>query len=160
MIIEVVQQGSPILTTRTQSVTEFGDVKEFYQDLVDTIMHLKTTHNFTRGVGLSAPQIGVSISMSVAYYANREYVLINPEIIEHSKDKTPIREGCISFFKFRGSVPRFTYVKVRAYDLDGKEYAIQANDDFAMLLQHEIDHLNGILYIQHLPNGEKDLYLA
>ena len=83
--------------------------------------------------------------------------MINPEIVETSHEKKPIWEGCISFFEYRANVPRYTYVKVRAFGRDGKEFYIEGHDDFAMLLQHELDHLDGILYVDRLKNKERDL---
>lgn len=160
MIRPVLQKGGAILLASSAQVVDFDAIRVIYQDLCDTIEYLITTHDFTRGIGLAAPQLGVSSRISVARYADSEYVLINPEIKEHSVEKRPIREGCISFFTQRGNVPRYTYVKVKAQNLDGLWYELEVRDDFSMLLQHEIDHLNGILYTEHLPNGDGDLYLA
>lgn len=160
-IKEVEQKGVEILRIRCAPVVDFQAVQGVVDDLSDTINHLKTTHQFNRGIGLAAPQIGQSLRVSVVESPERQrYILINPEIIETSETKTPIREGCISFFDYRGNVPRYDRVKVKAFDKDGKEYEIEAKGNFAMLLQHELDHLDGILYFDHLPNGEVDLYLA
>ena len=76
----------------------------------------------------------------------------------HSEEKVSIREGCLSFFEVRGNVPRYKSVTVSALNENGAPFTIEAKNEFAMLLQHEIDHLNGILYVQHLPGMEKDLY--
>ncbi len=75
---------------------------------------------------------------------------MNPEIIEASKQKELIREGCISFLEFRAMVPRYPFVKVRAFNRDGEQFELEDVRDFAMLLQHELDHLDGVLYIDHL----------
>ena len=139
-------------------VSDYESVRGIIKDLEDTMDHLKTTYGFKRGIGLSAPQIGESFRISVAESSNgQRYILINPEILENSSEKKPIREGCISFFEYRANVSRYEYVKVKAFD---KKYFVEGNKDFAMLLQHEIDHLNGILYVDHLPNGDKDLVLS
>src|SRR5581483_5777726 len=109
----------------------------------------------------SAPQIVKSVCISVAENAKEErYILINPQIIKASKLKAPIREGCISFLKYREMVPRYKSVTVKALDKNGKEYIIKAKGDFAMLLQHEIDHLQGVLMFEHLPHKEKDLFFV
>ncbi len=154
---EIVQKGSEILRTKCREVIDFSEAKVVVNDLVSAIKYLKTTYDFNRGIGLAAPQIGITQRISVVEYDGKRYILINPKIIETSKDKKPIKEGCISFFKYRAFVPRYTYVRVEARDLDGEKYIVEGNDDFAMLLQHEIDHLDGILYIDHLENGEADL---
>ncbi|MBI4163663.1 MAG: peptide deformylase [Candidatus Aenigmarchaeota archaeon] len=160
MIKDVVQKGSDILRQRCNPVTNFLSIQGVIDDLIETIAHLKTTYGFSRGIGLAAPQIGELVRISVAEYKGQQYVLINPEIVERSEDKQPIREGCISFFQYRAKVPRNTKVKVRAFDRQGEEYFIEGEGDFAMLLQHELDHLDGVLYIDHLPNGENDMYLS
>lgn len=157
MIREIVKKGSDVLRTKCSVVTDFESVQGIIGDITDTIEYLKTTYPFGRGVALAAPQIGETVRISVAEYSGERYVLINPEIVETSGDKKPIWEGCISFFEYRASVPRYDYVKVRAFNQKGEEYLVEGRDDFAMLLQHEVDHLNGILYIDRLPNGEKDL---
>lgn len=159
MIQKVIQKGSDLLRKKCTPVTDFKNAKNIINDLNDTIDYLKTTYAYSRGIGLAAPQIGNTVRITITEEKNgTRYVLINPEIIETSKEKKPIREGCISFLKFRGMVPRYDYVKVKAYDENGKQYIVEGNGDFAMLLQHELDHLDGILYINHLPNKEKDLF--
>lgn len=156
---EIIRKGAEILRVRSAPVTDFGAARKIVGDLWDTIEKFKTTYPVTRGVGLAAPQIGEPIRMSVLEKANGErYVLINPEIIDHSVKKIPIREGCLSFMEYRGMIPRYERIKVKAFDQNGKAYEIEGEGDFAMLLQHEIDHLDGILMFDHLPNGEIDLF--
>ena len=148
MIKVIVKKSSQILRQKCSQVYEFNKIQEAIDD-----------NDFARGIGLAAPQIGETYKISVAEYDGKRYVLVNPEIVEKSDKITPIREGCISFFEYRAMVPRYEEIKVKAFDRNGKQYFIQAKGDFAMLLQHEIDHLDGILYIDHLPNKEKDLFL-
>lgn len=158
---EIIQKGAEILRVKCTSVTDFELARRIVQDLSETIDYFKTTYPVRRGVGLAAPQIGESVRISVVENTNGgRYVLINPEIIEHSETKTSIREGCLSFLQYRGMVPRYEWVKVKAFDLEGKEYEIEAEGDFAMLLQHELDHLDGILMFDHLPNKETDLFVV
>jgi len=158
---EVLPKNSPLLRKPCVAVDNFEKVKPIIKDLIDTIGYLKTTHQFERGIGLAAPQIGELLKISVVENAQgKRSILINPEIVETSKTKKPIREGCISFLKYRALVPRYDYVKIKAFDENGKLFTLEGSDDFAMLLQHEIDHLNGILYFDHLPNGEKDLFIV
>ncbi len=95
----------------------------------------------------------------VVEFEGKRHVLINPRIIFHSEDMILIREGCLSFFEYRGEVPRYRAVTVMALDKQGAQYELCAEDEFSSLLQHEIDHLDGILYIDRLPEGEKSLVL-
>jgi len=160
VIREIVKKGSETLRQKCSQVDDFDKVQGIIDDLIDTIEHLKTTYKFSRGTGLAAPQIGELVRVSVAEYDGEMYVMINPEIVETSEEKKPIWEGCISFFEYRAFVPRHMYVKVKAQNQNGEEYFIEGKGDFVSLLQHEIDHLNGILYFDHLPNGEDDLILS
>jgi peptide deformylase len=158
VVKKVVQMGSETLHISCMTIKDFSSAKSVINNLKDTITYLKTQHAFKRGIGLAAPQIGETIRVSIAEYNDKQYVLINPMIIGKSEEKKLIREGCISFFEYRAMVPRYNFVKVKAYDENGKEYFVEGYGDFAMLLQHELDHLDGILYIYHLPNGRKDLF--
>ena len=160
MITEIIQKGSPILRTKCKQVTDFSEIQGIIDNLIDTIEYLKTTYDFSRGIGLAAHQIGELVKIAIIENKRDRYILINPEIIEKSDKKEPIWEGCLSFFKYRAYVPRHTNVKVRYQDQDGLEKYVEGNGDFAASLQHEIDHLNGILYIDHLKNGEKDLKIS
>ncbi len=158
MIRNVVQKGSKLLETKCEEVKNISEVKDIIKDLKDTIKDLKTKHQFSRGIGLSAPQIGKLVRVSVVEDEKaNQYTLINPEIIEES-DKKNIREGCISFFEYRANVLRYYYVKIKALDENGNVFFLEGRKNFAMLLQHEIDHLDGILYVNYLANKEKDLF--
>lgn len=139
---------------------KFRKAKTIINDLIYTIEYLKTTYSYPRGIGLAAPKIGQIVRVSVVEYRGKRHILINPKIIAKSKTKKPIREGCISFLKYRGMVPRYEYVQVKAYNQDGKEYTVEGQGDFAMLLQHELDHLDGILYVDYLKNKERDLFIV
>ncbi|MFC1750263.1 peptide deformylase [Pseudomonadota bacterium] len=157
MIKEILQRGDENLTKRSEEVTDFEVVKGIIQDMKDTIAHAKTLYDFTRGIGLAAPQIGELVRITIIESEGTEYVLINPRIIKTSEQKVLVWDGCLSFFEFRANVPRFSGVTVQAQDIEGGKYELEAEGDFAAAIQHEIDHLDGILYISRLPNGEKDL---
>lgn len=158
MVKQVLPLGDPILTTPCAPVKNVSEIQSVIQDLWDTVAALKTQHDFRRGIGLAAPQIGVLQRVSVIETAEQEQlVLINPEIIAHADERKSIREGCISFLEYRAMVPRFVWVKVRAINSQGDVFEIEGEADFAMLLQHEIDHLSGILYLDHLAHGKGDL---
>ena len=139
-------------------VLNIKEARPIIEDMMDTLMSIAQLYEFKRGHGIAAPQIGHLKRLNIVQYDGATRVLINPEIIEHSAEKRPIREGCLSFFDVRGNVPRYTSVTISALDENGRQFTLRANDDFAMLLQHELDHLDGILYVDRLPNGDKDLY--
>jgi len=157
---ELIQLGSDILRKECTPVTDLPAARKMVEDMIDTANHLKTTYDFSRGIGISAPQIGYLSKIAVIEYAKARYVLINPEITKTSKEKNLVWEGCLSFFKYRAYVPRFARITVKTKDIEGNEFTIKAKGDFAASMQHEIDHLHGILYIDHLPNGEKDLVVS
>ena len=160
MICEVLQKESNVLRMKCERVVNFDVVQRVIDNLLDTIVNLKTIYEFKRGIGLSAPQIGEVVRISVAEFDNNTYILVNPEIIETANVKKPVWEGCISFFEYRAYVPRYDYAKIKAFDRNGNEYIVEGHGDYAMLLQHELDHLDGILYFDYLPNGEADLILS
>jgi peptide deformylase len=103
------------------------------------------------GVGLAAPQVGESIRVLVAEYEDNAVALVNPEIIKRAEDEELGTEGCLSIPGFLGDdVPRATAVTVKARDPKGKEIRIKAQGWFARILQHEIDHLDGVLYTDRI----------
>lgn len=154
----VIKRGDPLLGKVCTDVRDIDEVRPVIVDMMDTLMHIAQMFEFKRGHGIAAPQIGHLKRLNIVQYDGATRVLINPEIIEHSAEKRPIREGCLSFFDVRGNVPRYTSVTISALDENGRQFTLEASDDFAMLLQHELDHLDGILYLDRLPNGDKDLY--
>ncbi len=104
------------------------------------------------GVGLAAPQIGESIRVLVAEYEDEAVALVNPEIIKRSEDEELGTEGCLSIPGYVGDdVARATAITIKARDPKGKEIRVKAQGWFARILQHEIDHLDGILYTDHIP---------
>jgi peptide deformylase len=103
------------------------------------------------GVGLAAPQVGESIRVLVAEYEDNAVALVNPEIIKRAEDEEMGTEGCLSIPGFLGDdVPRATAVTVKARDPKGKEIRVKAQGWFARILQHEIDHLDGVLYTDRI----------
>lgn len=115
----------------------------------------------SEGVGLAAPQIGISKRIIVLdvdpYDPDCEPIaLINPEIVERT-GKEDSEEGCLSVPDVRGEVKRSENVTVEALDLDGKKVRIEATDLLARAIQHEIDHLNGVLFVDHLGRLKQQL---
>ncbi len=113
------------------------------------------------GVGLAAIQIGVPTRIVTADTAKKDeekrpQVFLNPEVVWSSEDKATYEEGCLSIPEYYEEVERPTQVKVRYMDIDGKTQEIEANGLLATVLQHEIDHLNGVLFIDHISKLKRD----
>ncbi|ACS98446.1 peptide deformylase [Aggregatibacter aphrophilus NJ8700] len=127
-------------------VTEVNDdTRKIIDDMFDTMYQ-------EEGIGLAAPQVDILqriITIDIEGDKQNQLVLINPEILE-SEGETGIEEGCLSIPGFRALVPRKEKVTVRALDRDGKEFTLKADRLLAICIQHEIDHLNGILFVDYL----------
>ena len=113
------------------------------------------------GVGLAAIQVGVPTRVITADTAKKDepkqpQVFINPEIVWSSEEKKTYEEGCLSIPEYYEEVERPAQVKVRFTDLDGKAHEVEANGLLATVLQHEIDHLNGVLFIDHISKLKRD----
>lgn len=107
------------------------------------------------GIGLAAPQIGVSKQVIVVDTGQDKMALINPEIVKKSKDKSILEEGCLSLPGILVNVPRPISIKVKGLDIKGKEVEFNADHLLSKVLQHEIDHLKGKLIIDYLPWWKK-----
>lgn len=124
------------------------------QKLVDDMLE---TMPSASGVGLAAPQVGVSLRLVVIGMPDEEpMVLINPEVVKRSGQRE-VDEGCLSIPGYRGKVKRSESVTVKARDRSWKEYRIKGSELLGQALEHEIDHLNGVLYIDYVESPE-DLY--
>lgn len=127
---------------------------------VDSLIHkliddmIETMHACS-GVGLAAPQVGVSLKVAVIEVPGEEVItLINPEVIRRKGERI-VEEGCLSVPGYKGEIKRSEMVKVKGLDRNGKEIRLKAEGLLAQALEHEIDHLNGILYIDHLESPDK-----
>ncbi|OGO02524.1 MAG: peptide deformylase [Chloroflexi bacterium RBG_13_54_8] len=106
------------------------------------------------GVGLAAPQVGVSWRVAVIGMPDEEsMVLINPAVVRRTGERL-VEEGCLSLPSYRGEIKRSVSVTVKARNLRGKEFRIKAEGLLAQALEHEIDHLNGVLYVDHLESPD------
>lgn len=156
MIYRICKYGEPVLETPGERVTEF-DTAELNQLVADMF----ETMYANKGVGLAAPQIGLSkrvtvIDCSFGEDETQKLVLINPELVR--KEGTQVgEEGCLSIPGFREDVRRAKVAVVRARDAKGQAVEVRGEDLLARALQHEIDHLNGILFIKHLSALKRDL---
>lgn len=108
------------------------------------------TMDLARGIGLAAPQVGRSERMAVIGVEEQRFVVINPEIVEADGKTAKAEEGCLSIPDVYGDVERPARVRVRALDLEGNTFEVEAGELLARCLQHEIDHLHGKLFIDYL----------
>jgi len=156
MTHSIVLYGEPVLETQAEKITEF-DTPELHQLIADMFESMYAA----KGVGLAGPQIGVSkriavIDLSVAEDPQQKLVLINPEIIRREGTQTG-EEGCLSIPGFREQVRRAKAVTVRAQNATGESFEMTGEDLLARAFSHEIDHLNGRLYISHVSALKRDL---
>jgi len=157
MPLEIVKYPDPVLERPTESVTEFNDeLRKFVDDMFESMYAAK-------GIGLAAPQVGVSKRLTVIDLSFKErpedkIVLINPEIILR-EGKQYEEEGCLSLPEIREKVSRAAKVTVRAQDLDGNWFEMDGTELLARAFQHEIDHLDGILFFRRVSALKRDLIL-
>ena len=137
----------PILKQKAKRVSTIDNsVKKLIADMLETL------HAEEGRVGLAAPQVGVSLRVTVIGLPDEEdIIMINPEIVR-KKGERLVSEGCLSVPGYIGQINRAESVTAKARDLNGKEIRIKAEELLAQALEHEIDHLNGVLYIDHLEN--------
>ncbi len=156
-IQKIVQYPDPVLRKETEKITIFdNDLATLAQNMADTMYDAP-------GIGLAAPQIGKSIKLIVVDTTeNKEgekqfMPMVNPEIIAHEGTQVD-EEGCLSIPELTANVTRYLSVTVSYQNLQGEMHEISAKNRFAVVLQHEIDHLNGILFLDHLSHLKRTLY--
>ena len=162
--LEILTYPNPLLRELSQPVKEFNsELKKLADDMLETMYD-------ANGIGLAAPQVGQLVRMLVIDTRPRDpensryetegmgeleakikqpLILINPEIIK-GEGKTTFDEGCLSVPSFFETVERFDVVEVKAFDLDGKEFRFKTDGLLAICIQHEMDHLEGTLFIDHI----------
>ena len=157
MILKIVKYPEPVLSQPGEPVTEFNaELKKLAADMFETTYA-------AQGIGLAAPQVGVSkrltvIDLSMGKVPKDKLVLVNPEIIS-SEGRLYEEEGCLSFPEIKEKVVRAAKVRIRAQDLDGKWFEMDGDDLLARCMQHEIDHLDGMLFIFRMSGLKRDLVL-
>ncbi|MGD0731236.1 MAG: peptide deformylase [Terracidiphilus sp.] len=157
MILKIVKYPEPILQQPGEPVSDFnGELRKLVADMFET-----TYAN--QGIGLAAPQVGVSkrvtvIDLSMGKEPKDKLVLVNPEIIV-SEGKQYEEEGCLSFPEIREKVSRAAKVRIRAQDEHGTWFEKDAEELLARCMQHEIDHLDGMLFIFRMSGLKRDLNL-
>lgn len=151
------QKGSPILRQPARRLTLPNDAK-IARDLLDEmreyLSRVGKLHDFTKGTGIAAPQINVSLSVALVRTKGSQYIeLVNPRIVGVSDLHDMQYEGCLSFFDMRGMVPRPRQIRVEHYAVDGNRVTSTFTDGAARLVMHEIDHLYGWLYTARMYPG-------
>lgn len=141
MVLEIAKLGEPILRARAQPVRarEIPELQQLLDDMVETMRH-------AAGVGLAAPQVRVGKRLFVYDIGEGPGAILNPEIVRREGEQLGI-EGCLSIPRLHGEVKRAMTVDVKGLDRDGRPIRIRATEYLARVFQHEIDHLDGILFI-------------
>jgi len=153
-LLPILEHPDPRLRQKASPVTAFdATLQKLIEDMFETMYAAP-------GVGLAATQVGVMLRLAVMDCAPKDdppepVVLINPEIVE-SSDRMEMEEGCLSVPDTNEKVPRFNRLKMRALDREGKSFEIDAEGLLAQAIQHEIDHLDGKLYIDYLSSLKRE----
>ncbi len=157
MIYTILKYPEPVLSKKTETVTDFGDeTRRLVDDMFESMYA-------AQGIGLAAPQIGISrritvIDLSFQKTPEEKIALINPEIV-HREGKQLEEEGCLSFPDIRAKVQRAAIVKVRAQNVAGEWFEMEGAELLSRAFQHEIDHLEGVLFIDRISKLKRDLLL-
>jgi peptide deformylase len=156
-IHEVVKWPEPVLAQKGAPVTVFdAALKQLVEEMFESMYA-------AQGIGLAAPQIAISkritvIDVSFKKNPEEKIVLINPEIIDR-RGKQVEEEGCLSLPEIREKVQRAEWVKVRAQDASGEWFELEGEELLARAIQHELDHLDGVLFIDRLSRLKRDLVI-
>lgn len=162
MVQKIIQSGDERLRKVSKAVEKIDKkILNLIQDLRDTLAVQKDPE----GVGLAAPQIGVNLRVFAVDFKNLKRIVINPEVLEiknkvkeTKKKKSEILEGCLSLPHYYGPLTRDSYVKLKYLDELGNETEEEFVDFNAQIILHEIDHLNGFLFVDRLLEQKKKLY--
>lgn len=155
-IREILKYPNPLLRKKAEKVTDFGEsLQELIADMAETMYDAP-------GVGLAAPQVGVSLQllvMDITYKDEEPKLLVftNPELSEGEGSDID-EEGCLSVVELTAKVKRFSKIRVKAQDAEGNPLDFIAEEWFARVIQHEVDHLNGTLFIDHLSSLKRAMY--
>jgi len=148
MILELVNRDNQILHQKSKKVVDFKSVKSLLANMEETLL-------FTGGIGLAAPQVGHNLAIFVLNIPTKPKIFINPKITSYSKEIVDLEEGCLSIPGYRAYVPRSKEVTIEYFDKFGKKKLVKATKLLGHAVQHETDHLNGILYPDLLSDKSK-----
>ncbi|NOZ73104.1 MAG: peptide deformylase [Chloroflexi bacterium] len=157
--LNIITLGDPRLRKKSKPIRRFdARLKQFADDMVETM-------RAANGVGLAAPQVGVNerlivIEMPVEEFeddpqAGKLFVVVNPEIVRARGEKVAGDEGCLSIPGYIGEVERYPTATIKGFDVQGKPFRLKTYDYLARIFQHEIDHLDGVLFIDHIQDPDK-----
>jgi peptide deformylase len=148
-ILRIHTAQEPVLRQKAKKVTSIDrSIQQLIDDMIETMRAVS-------GIGLAAPQVGVSLRVAVIEMPGEEVItLINPEIVKR-QGECLLTEGCLSIPGYQGEVKRSSLVKVKAQDRNGKSIRIKGEGLLGQALEHEIDHLNGSLYIDGIDSSDK-----
>ena len=145
--LSILRYPDPRLLKPSKPVSQFDpDLKELVQNMAQTMYDAP-------GIGLAAPQVNIHrriVVIDISEERNALQVFINPEIIYSSEEKTRFEEGCLSLPGIYDEIERPSKVRVRAQDMEGKDFEIEAEGLLAVCIQHEIDHLKGHVFVDYL----------
>lgn len=144
-MLKVITYPDNLLRQKTEPVKDPTDneIKKLISEMLETLRSQE-------GIGLAAPQVGSNKRICLIELENEVFILINPEIKKLSGSQINLEEGCLSFPGKFISVPRYEKIKVKALDSNGKKQIIRARGLLARALQHEIDHLDGVLFVDRV----------
>ena len=166
---DIVREGHPSLRKTAEDVLfPLSDVdRKLSKDLLDYIINshdpeISEKYNLRAGIGLAAPQVNVAKRIFALHITQSEgeplsFIAINPKIVSHSVERTYLSsgEGCLSVDRnIEGYVPRYTRISIKAFDLDGNEFKKRLKGLASIAFQHELDHLNGIMFYDHINKNE------
>ncbi len=152
--------GAEVLRRKAEPVTEFGtdSLRQLVADMYETCA-------YEEGAGLAAPQVGVSLRLFVLDCSefpdesdslHQTFAICNPEVVSH-EGKVDVEEGCLSIPEIRAKVRRFRKIGVRGFDIDGNPLEITADGLVSRCIQHELDHLDGVLFVDRLSSLKRQL---
>ena len=153
---EIVTDPFPVLKKKAEPVTEFGpELKKLVEDMAETMYDAP-------GVRLAANQIGVSLQVTVIDITSSEedanlIVLVNPRIVKGEGEQVG-EEGCLSVVDYATNVKRYEKIEVEAQDIEGNPLSFEAEGFFARVIQHELDHLNGMIFVDRISSLKRALY--
>ncbi len=141
--------SDPVLRQKAKKVTKIDkSVQRLIDDMIQTMRAVP-------GVGLAAPQVGMPLRIAVIEIPGSEVmVLINPEIVKRQGERV-VQEGCLSIPGYQGEVKRSVWIKVKAQDRQGRNIRLKGEELLAQVLEHEIDHINGVLYVDRVEGPDK-----
>jgi len=149
-VLQIRTLPDPVLRQKAKKVNKIDDsIQKLIDDMIDTL------HADPNRAGLAAPQVGVLLRIAVIEVPEHELItMVNPEIVKKEGERI-VQEGCLSVPGYFGEIKRAVTVKVKAQNRYGKEFRLKAQGLLAQALEQETEHLDGILYIDHLESPEK-----